>query len=100
MRNTKQISLVAVMVMAPAISMAAQSVTEWDCGSDGYRIGMAEDIASNASITITIDGGTAENADRSADIAAMVELDGTFTCPPTTSLSVTIDSSSYNAAIE
>ena len=44
--------------MTPSALMAAQSVVEWDCGSDGYRIGMNENVSTNSTITISIDGGS------------------------------------------
>lgn len=95
MNQVKTFIAAASLLLAPSFSMAAQSVAEWDCGSDGYRVGMAENVASNASISISID-----SASRSADIASLVELDGSFTCPPSSSLSITINSSSYSATID
>ena len=59
MKQSKTLTLIAAIFMALSIAMAAQSVAEWDCGSDGYRVGMAENVSSTASISLTIDGGSA-----------------------------------------
>ncbi|MDA8725386.1 hypothetical protein N9N22_01820 [Alphaproteobacteria bacterium] len=80
--------------------MAAQSVAKWDFGSDGYRVNMAENVSSTASISFTIDGGSAESAFLSSDIALLVELDEGYTCPLGSSLTITNDTSSYNATID
>jgi hypothetical protein len=50
MKQSKTITSIAAIFMAPSIAMAAQSVAEWDCSSDGYRVGMAENVSSTASI--------------------------------------------------
>ncbi|CAI8201605.1 MAG: Uncharacterised protein [Alphaproteobacteria bacterium] len=100
MKYAKTFYVAAGLLLAPSFSMAAQSVAEWDCGSDGYRVGMAEDIASDATIAISINGASAVSANRLTEIASLVELDGSFTCPPSSSLSITIDSSSYSATID
>ena len=100
MKQSKTITSIAAIFMAPSIAMAAQSVAEWDCGSDGYRVGMAENVSSTASISLTIDGGSAVSASLSSDIASLIELDDSYICPPSLSLTITIDTSSYNATID
>ena len=69
MKQSKTITLIADIFMAPSIAMAAQSVAEWDFGSDGYRVNMAENVSSTESISFTIDGGSAESASLCSDIA-------------------------------
>jgi len=61
---------------------------------------MAENVSSTASISFTIDGGSAESAFLSSDIALLVELDEGYTCPLGSSLTITNDTSSYNATID
>ena len=100
MKLTKATCIAAAMLITPTVSLAAQSVSTWDCGTDGYRIGMNENVSSGASISVAIDGASAVSASRASDIATMVELDGSYTCPPNSSLSVTIDSSSYSATVD
>jgi hypothetical protein len=95
MTHIKTFYIAATMLVAPGLAMAAQSVSEWDCGSDGYRIGMNESVTSGAAISISID-----SASRSADIDTLLELDGSYTCPPSSTLSVAIDSTSYSATID
>ena len=100
MKQSKTITLIADIFMAPSIAMAAQSVAEWDFGSDGYRVNMAENVSSTESISFTIDGGSAESASLSSDIASLIELDESYTCPLGSSLTITTDTSSYNATID
>jgi hypothetical protein len=61
---------------------------------------MAENVTSTASISLNIDGGSAERASLSNDIASLIELDDSYICPPSLSLTITIDTSSYNATID
>ncbi|NCF79013.1 MAG: hypothetical protein GWP34_03820 [Alphaproteobacteria bacterium] len=61
---------------------------------------MAENISSTASISLTIDGGSAESASLSSDIASLIEIDGSYTCPPSSSPAITIDTLSYNGTID
>ena len=100
MKQSKTITLIAGIFMAPSIAMAAQSVAKWDFGSDGYRANMAENVSSTASISFTIDGGSAESASRSSGIALLIELDESYTCPLGSSLTITNDTSIYNATID
>ena len=100
MKILKQIAFSLTLLMTPSALMAAQSVVEWDCGSGGYRIGMNENVSTNSTITISIDGGSSLTGSINSDIATLVEVNGSFTCPPATSLSVSIGSSSYSADID
>ncbi|MAV18596.1 MAG: hypothetical protein CBC70_05350 [Alphaproteobacteria bacterium TMED110] len=100
MKILKQIAFSLTLLMTPSALMAAQSVVEWDCGSDGYRIGMNENVITNSTITISIDGGSSLTGSINSDIATLVEVNDSFTCPPATSLSVSIGSSSYSADID
>ena len=100
MKILKQIAFSLTLLMTPAALMAAQSVVEQDCGSDGYRIGMNENVSTNSTITLSIDGGSSLTGSINSDIATLVKVNGSFTCPPATPLSVTIGSSSYNADID
>jgi hypothetical protein len=87
-------------IYGPFHSNGCTICREWDCSSDGYRVGMAENVSSTVSISLTIDGGSAVSASLSSDIASLIELDGSYTCPPGSSLTITIDTSSYNATID
>ena len=100
MNILKQTAFTLVLLMAPSSLMAAQSVLERDCGTDGYRVGMNENVSSNSTIEVSIDGGSSLSGNINSTIATLIEVNGSFTCPPTTSLSLTIDSSSYSADID
>ena len=100
MNILKQTAFTLVLLMAPSSLMAAQSVLEWDCGTDGYRVGMNENVSSNSTIAVSIDGGSSLSGNINSTIATLIEVNGSFTCPPTTSLSLTIDASSYSADID
>ena len=54
MNILKQTAFSLVLLMAPSSLMAAQSVLEWDCGTDGYRVGMNENVSSNSTIAVSI----------------------------------------------